>query len=226
MNMKKLTLADFSNSELSGYSESELTELFAYYKTNHNEPTTVKKFIHELEKLTYAASAPSLIEFVRHGPVTNISPRFLNGNPRPDLPTKYFYQITEADAGIECNLRMRCFIVAGYVPYDDRALQRYRSFKSYNCFCRDKRCMSLLKNIRPPKHLVDRGLFEESERGLVDRMNTSLLEQYYDARSPGERGAITRAFNRTDEARNKIQVFKSIYPEGDPLGTYSNTAEH
>lgn len=222
MKMKKLKLSDFLKSELSGYTESDLTELYVYYETHPSNANTIRRFMQEIDRLAYVASAPSVIEFIRHGQVIGNATRVVNGNLCTDMQTKFLYQITEADAGTICNLRMKCFTVAGYIPYDEKALQKYRKIKSYNCFCPDKRCMSLLKNISPPKHVIDRDKFDPSERGLVDRMNTSLLDQYYDAPSVSERRTVSRAFNRIEEAKNKIRIFKSMYPNGDPLGTYTS----
>lgn len=188
-------------------------EIFAYYTaklTSRNPlPNTPFKFVKELEKRSkmFDTTVSDYIKIDLDPP--SFHNRKIYGQYNNEYPLVKWFDIVKTDQII--NLNLKCFIVANYKPFDECALNMYREkIKSYNCHCKRKTCMSLLKQIKHPK-LVDPNDFPEKDFDYVNRFNAAYVGQYFDSITPGERLSLSRMAADKDFLRMKISVYKSIY---------------
>ena len=67
-------------------------------------------------------------------------------------------------------------VYVNYNSFDKNELNKCREkIKSYNCFCKNKNCMSILKQIKQPK-LAEYKHFNEDDHEYVKRINYYFLE--------------------------------------------------
>jgi len=204
-----------------------IDDIYNFYlsNTDKNLPNTPIKLIKELEKRALILNCTVLeyikdeynYSYIKTKRIVNdnnlntqlLTKRIVNGNNlNTQLLTKKIFDITNDDKLI--NLELKCFIVTNYKPFDDNELNKYRNqIKSYNCLCKDKNCMSILKKIKQPK-LADYKDFSEDDHEYVKKINFYFLDQYYDSHSRSERIMLSNTLRNINYLQSKINLYKII----------------
>lgn len=202
--LKKIDLETYLKNKDYKY---DIDDIYNFYLYNIERgkilPHTPIKLIKELERRALILDC-SLLEYIKYDKNKNMSKKVLNGDLDPQIPLTNIFDITNNDKLV--NLELKCFIVANYNPFDKNELNKCREkIKSYNCFCKNKNCMSILKQIKQPK-LAEYKHFNEDDHEYVKRINYYFLDQYYDSHSKAERITLSKMLANKVYLQNKIKL--------------------
>lgn len=199
-----------------GLSEMDIRKIYCFYcKEVSNGRVCVlnaNKYIQDLHHRSDLAGYEdqSILDFIQYGQKYNEDYKILSGITLNEIESiDNTYQILDVcDISPEyknknINIRLKCFIITLYKPYDKEELEKYRSkLKSIYCKCPTKRCIRTIKDIQKPKTPftisifrnlnIDETYMKKYIQKSIDNLNTTYLNKYFDAVTSYERKILTK----------------------------------